>query len=483
MCTMIIRSNIPALNAHNKLNQNQSQLGKSLEKLSSGYMINRAADDAAGLAISEKMRSRITGMERAELNSEEGIDLLRTGEGAMQEVHAILNRLKALSVQFANGTYNDGTDRRSMQQELEHICDEVDRIAKATNFNSIHLFQDEGLEAEGVNAASQVTAAQVISSQIAAKGSSTIPEKHEEGLKNIIYTETIFDFETTQAAAGDKNIFTEEYQKVADKLQTSIVPQVVQAITNTYEVFSYLSGTSIGIGLELYSESTSSTLASVKLGTSYITVDGVTTSDTLTYTLSVNVAKVDLNSEAGRSNLEQTIAHEMIHAFMDEATTVGMTGISSSGQSSSNQFPMWFIEGMAQTASGPGNWTRGASLQLTADSTLPDIQAALGGSNALSKSANSTAAGPMTEAISGVIPIRMELRKLSLPLRILLVLPLMPEKMAKVNTSLPDQWTKMATPFTPWMFPILDNFWQTVKSRLTVPEQIRLSAFRLRLLV
>lgn len=380
---MRIKTNIPALNAQGRLRRNESKLSKNLEKLSSGYRINRAGDDAAGLAISEKMRALITGMEQAELNSEDGIGLIRTGEGALQEVHAMLNRLDELAVQSANGTYNDEKNRASMQEEVDHLCDEIERIARSTKFNGINLFQDEGLGAEGASAVS------VLEKEKTTSAKSEIPPTLEQvladesdTLKNVIYTETTFDFETTQSPSGAANTFNETYKNIANTLQTSIVPQVVSAIMDKYTAFNYLTGSSIGIGLRLYSDASSTVLASVSVGTSYITSGGNNSSDNLTYSLAVNVAKVgDITNAAVRSSLEQTIAHEMIHAFMDEATTVGMIGIAPSG-AANQKFPSWFVEGMAQTASGPGNWTRGG-LNLSESSTPAEITAALSGNNAL----------------------------------------------------------------------------------------------------
>lgn len=383
---MRIKTNIPALNAQERLRKNQSKLAGNLEKLSSGYRINRAGDDAAGLAISEKMRALITGMNQAELNTEDGIGLIHTGEGALQEVHAMLNRLDELAVQSANGTYNDETNRTSMQEEVELICNEIERIAISTNFNGINLFQDEGLEAEGTAGGTSLFEAEETTFRQAESSAPTLTDVlavESDTLNNIIYTETIFDFETTQTSSGTANSFNTQYQQIANQLQTSIVPQVVTAIMSKYTAFNYLTGSSIGIGLELYENASSSTLASVSVGTSYTQSGGKNSTDFLTYTLKVNVAKVgDITDPVNRSSLEQTIAHEMIHAFMDEATTVGMIGIAPSG-STNAKFPSWFVEGMAQTASGPGNWTRGVSLNLSEASTTDAIKAALSGANAL----------------------------------------------------------------------------------------------------
>ena len=136
---MVVQHNIMALNAYNRLSANNASVSKNLEKLSSGYRINRAGDDAAGLAISEKMRAQITGLERASDNAQDGISLVQTAEGALTEVHSMLNRMVELATQSANGTYDNSTDRANLQSELDALKSEVDRIASETNFNGIKL--------------------------------------------------------------------------------------------------------------------------------------------------------------------------------------------------------------------------------------------------------------------------------------------------------------------------------------------------------
>ena len=136
---MRIQHNITALNAHRNLTNNNSAVGKSLEKLSSGYRINRAGDDAAGLAISEKMRAQITGLETAQKNANDGISLVQTAEGALTEVHSMLNRMVELSTQAANGTYSTA-NRQEMQKEINRLNDEIDRISQTANFNGTKLF-------------------------------------------------------------------------------------------------------------------------------------------------------------------------------------------------------------------------------------------------------------------------------------------------------------------------------------------------------
>ena len=131
---MVVQHNLNALNAYNKLNTNVSGLKKSSEKLSSGYRINRAGDDAAGLAISEKMRSQIRGLGQAKRNAQDGISMIQTYEGAAQETHSILQRMKELASESANGTYDNTTDRDAIQLEFDQLNDELNQIAD-TDFN------------------------------------------------------------------------------------------------------------------------------------------------------------------------------------------------------------------------------------------------------------------------------------------------------------------------------------------------------------
>ncbi|MEG2667402.1 MAG: flagellin, partial [Lachnospiraceae bacterium] len=136
---MRIQHNIAALNSHRQLGNNNNAVAKNLEKLSSGYKINRAGDDAAGLAISEKMRAQITGLKTAQKNANDGISLVQTAEGALTEVHSMLNRMVELTDQSANGTYDDSVDRVNLQKEITSLKSEIDRISEGTNFNGINL--------------------------------------------------------------------------------------------------------------------------------------------------------------------------------------------------------------------------------------------------------------------------------------------------------------------------------------------------------
>ncbi|WP_313154037.1 flagellin N-terminal helical domain-containing protein [Lacrimispora sp.] len=143
---MRIQHNIAALNAHRQLGNNNTSVGKSLEKLSSGYRINRAGDDAAGLAISEKMRAQITSLDTAQKNANDGISLIQTAEGALTEVHSMLNRMVELSMQSANGIYDDGVDRKNLNEEFSQLKEEINRIADTTTFNGTKLLNSDSTQ-------------------------------------------------------------------------------------------------------------------------------------------------------------------------------------------------------------------------------------------------------------------------------------------------------------------------------------------------
>ena len=154
---MRIQHNIMAMNAYRNYTNNTSALSKNLEKLSSGYKINRAGDDAAGLAISEKMRAQITGLDKAQDNAKDGISLVQTAEGALTEVHDMLNRMYELAEQSANGTFEDGTDRKQLQKEVDQLKSEINRIADSANFNGIKLL-DGSMSANGTTSISGTSA-------------------------------------------------------------------------------------------------------------------------------------------------------------------------------------------------------------------------------------------------------------------------------------------------------------------------------------
>src|SRR5690606_6652966 len=155
-----IATNVSALNAYRNLSSTQNDLSKSLEKLSSGLRINRAADDAAGLAISEGLRAQVNGLNVAARNAQDGISVIQTAEGAMTEVHSILQRLRDLAVQGGNDS-NNKESREAIDKEATQLVDELGRIGKSTNFNGIQL-----LDGSRTNLTFQVGADDDTSSQI-----------------------------------------------------------------------------------------------------------------------------------------------------------------------------------------------------------------------------------------------------------------------------------------------------------------------------
>ena len=135
---MVVQHNLQAANTNRQLGITTSAQAKSTEKLSSGYKINRAADDAAGLSISEKMRSQIRGLNKASSNAQDGVSLVQTAEGALNETHSILQRMNELATQAANGT-NTTVDRSAIKAELDQLTSEIDRIQSTTQFNTMNL--------------------------------------------------------------------------------------------------------------------------------------------------------------------------------------------------------------------------------------------------------------------------------------------------------------------------------------------------------
>ena len=140
---MVVQHNMQAMNANRMLNVTTTQQSKATEKLSSGYKINRAADDAAGLSISEKMRKQIRGLDQASTNAQDGISAVQTAEGALTEVHSMLQRMNELATQAANGT-NSESDRSSIQDEIDQLTTEIDRVAETTKFNETYLLKGNG---------------------------------------------------------------------------------------------------------------------------------------------------------------------------------------------------------------------------------------------------------------------------------------------------------------------------------------------------
>ena len=206
---MRIQHNIMAMNAYRNYNNNTSALSKNLEKLSSGYKINRAGDDAAGLAISEKMRAQITGLKAASKNVKDGVSLVKTAEGALQEVHDMLNRMDSLATQSANGTYDNEVDRLNLQKEVDALRSEIDRIADSSNFNGKALLNgDLDGNATTVFTGAAATKKAAVDATIKAQGKVTIGGAE----KNLTFTLAVGD-DPAKAAIADTGAVTITLQK------------------------------------------------------------------------------------------------------------------------------------------------------------------------------------------------------------------------------------------------------------------------------
>jgi len=170
-----INNNVEAFNTHRQLVGSASKMAKSMERLSSGYRINRAADDAAGLAISEKMRGQITGLAQAQRNAQDGVSLVQTGEGALNEVHSMLQRVRELRTQFGNDTLS-ATDKAAIVAEVSQLGTEITDIRNNTKFNGIALLQGDvdGATGTGTASATGTGSAAAITLQVGANDSETI---------------------------------------------------------------------------------------------------------------------------------------------------------------------------------------------------------------------------------------------------------------------------------------------------------------------
>ena len=226
---MVVRTNTMALNAYRQLGMNNSAVAKSLEKLSSGFRINRAGDDAAGLAISEKMKAQITGLETASANAQDGISLIQTAEGNLNEVHSMLNRMVELASKSANGTYTS-TERKALQDEVDQLLEEIDRISQSANFNGTKLL--DGSMAVGADLSK--TASGKLPEVGTTLGTDTVLHKDPGAVTG--GTQFSIDLHNVAVANGDKLTIkvgddTLEFTATADASGSDLVDAIVGATT------------------------------------------------------------------------------------------------------------------------------------------------------------------------------------------------------------------------------------------------------------
>ena len=330
---MRIYQNIEAMNAHRQLSVNESNLSKSIERLSSGLRINRAGDDAAGLAISEKMRGQIRGLKQATRNAQDGISLIQTAEGALTETHAILQRVRELAVQSSTDTNTD-VDRGELQKEVNQLLEELDRIANTTQFNTKNLLDGsfDGKFHIGANEG------QSISLAITDMRSTNIGEATGKGYSTVssaAVTKTDFadtNSETFTVAVGGNDITVNldqtygDVAAVASAINSQLAGSGVTAslddtdklVFTSNSEFTIAPGTSIAAGAGAAAEvdvTTGALLSSLNVDPETATIGGILTqADADSAITAINNAIEKVSAERAKlgsyqNRLEHTIAN------------------------------------------------------------------------------------------------------------------------------------------------------------------------------
>ena len=225
---MVVQHNMQAMNANRMLNVTTSSQAKSTEKLSSGYKINRAADDAAGLSISEKMRKQIKGLDKASSNAQDGISAVQTAEGALTEVHSMLQRMNELAVQSANGT-NSETDRKAIQDEVDQLTTEIDRVAETTKFNETYLLK-------GDKDASKVASFKYGSYATADKAAATVKDSQGQAKLTVDGLSATFTFEEKADQASQNELAKAIMNQGVTLSYSSSFPTGANAASESYKL-------------------------------------------------------------------------------------------------------------------------------------------------------------------------------------------------------------------------------------------------------
>ena len=329
---MVISHNLQAMNAQRQLGNVSTDIAKNTEKLSSGYRINRAADDAAGLSISEKMRKQIRGLSQASENSQHGVSFVQIADGALTEVHDMLDRMVELTVQAANGT-NSSFDRSAIQKEIDQLTKEINRVQETTQFNKIPVFSENGHSPD-----EGIFNSNIISAAVLDTGSSKFTFAYIDSNGHALQT-------LDTAATGKVNSgLDKEFADFVVKAASSAASKITTAYPSLAKASS-----NVKIGLNVQNiDGKNNTLASAQLSMRY-------TSEWTQMTYTMNIDSSDYNpasfstmSDTQKADFAATIAHEMTHLIMQDTLTGGMID--------ANRFPTWFIEGTAQTSSGDGGW-------------------------------------------------------------------------------------------------------------------------------
>ena len=340
---MVVQHNVTAMNANRQLGITTSNQAKSSEKLSSGYKINRAADDAAGLAISEKMRRQIRGLSQASNNAQDGVSWCQIADGALDEVSNMIQRAKELAVKAANDTLQD-EDRSYINEEMQKMAAEIDRTHSSTEFNNIHIFSNDGY------APNEAYISDPNRLELKLPGGRTI------GITcSFIGSDgQLVEKVDGSQASGNPNSSSVANSGLASFAQGAAALAVSKLADKFDDLFAAASSKEINIGLKLAnidgSASDRNTLAVARLA-----LRGSTDSTIMSYQMNIDTSDFPIDkfssmSDAKKANLAAVIAHEMTHLVMYDTVTDGML------DNKTTSYPSWFAEGMAQTSSGDNGW-------------------------------------------------------------------------------------------------------------------------------
>ena len=324
---MRIQHNIAAVNSRRNISATNQTMAKNLEKLSSGYRINRAGDDAAGLAISESMRSQITGMNQGKRNTQDGISLVQTVEGALTEVHSMLNRMKGMAVQSANGTYTD-LERSMLDSEMQQLKEEITRIGESTTFSGVPLFVNGGTKRD-----------------VALTSFYGCTLDLTNGEVSVNYSASVGRAADSASASGG-------YDLLAEKIATEYIPNAAKQILDTFASLNDNIGNE-KIEMELCVEYIDGPNGMAAYAQASFYPNG----RPIKMQMIVDTADFsDASIQPGSPDeaaLKSTIAHELMHTVMQYTLTDGMFG-----RDGQQKYPEWFVEGTAQLAGGgfPTGW-------------------------------------------------------------------------------------------------------------------------------
>lgn len=327
---MVVQHNMLAWNANRQFKVNYGKIAKVAENLSSGYRINRAADDAAGLSISEKMRRQIRGLTQAASNAQDGISMVQVADGALNEVQAMLQRGNELAVKAANGTLTQ-TERNMIDEEIQQLKQGIDEVAGRAVFNENRLFPEYGKDPKAGMA----------------------NQNYHYELKYRL-TDNSFAIGNANADVSGENQSEETDSAtgiLADQIANELIPNAVKQIFDAFPTLKTATGTDeIDMALDIsFIDGQGNTLA-------YAQCSVYSSGKPVSMLIKVDIADFDDEDAGGTGEnaevLESTIAHELMHSVMQYTLTDGMTG------RNGEEFPDWFTEGTAQLAGGgfPTNW-------------------------------------------------------------------------------------------------------------------------------